>query len=111
MQGGALSNKATIQRQIDVPPMTIGSDFTSLLSDTDSADITFSIVPDEASLPSVSTTGSKDEDTILSILDANSRKAVIVKAHRLVLQVRTPVLLFVDEILFRSPCKLFILVI
>lgn len=84
-QGGALTaSKQPVQKQIDVPPLTIGADFGALLDKTDTADITFRIVPQETDLPSVSTSGARDEEQ-------TSSQVTLIKAHKLVLQARVPV--------------------
>lgn len=78
MQGGALTaTKAPEKKAIEVPPPTIGADFAALLGNDDTSDVTFRLIPDSG-LPSPGDS---------AMLEPEST----VRAHRLVLQARSPV--------------------
>jgi hypothetical protein len=74
LQGGALMAKAAAQQnKIEVPPPTIGIDFSTLLHDEDTADVTIELLPDEDSRKA------NDEEPA---------SRTVCKAHMLVLKVR-----------------------
>lgn len=78
MQGGALTaTKAPEKKAIEVPPPTIGADFAVLLGSDDTADVTFRMVPDSTASSAGDSAMSEPESTV--------------RAHRLVLQARSPV--------------------
>ena len=75
MQGGALTAKGPAQQnKIEVPPPTIGMDFSVLLHDEDTCDMTIHLLNDEG--------GSGDADA-----GGAPRARTVCKAHKLVLKV------------------------